>query len=102
MSAEKGSKRRRIEYRPHPDREKAKRGEKIKAEFLDFKIMREDWNIYELEDGTKVRIRVSPSSFVKPLDPKTDKVIYSGDHPMYGMDVGVETVFEYPEEVITP
>ena len=93
---------RRIEYRPHPDSEKAKLGEKVKAEFLDFKIIREDWNIYELEDGTRVRIRVSSRGFVKPLDPKTEEVIYRKEHPIYGVDFRVETSFEYPEKLLRP
>ena len=97
---EKGTKPRRIEYRPHPDAEKAKRGEKVKALFVDFKIIQEDWNIYELEDGTRARIRIRVREFSKALDPETEEIMYRGAKPVYGMEVGVETVIECPEELI--
>lgn len=102
MTSNKGRSPRRVEYRPHPDPEKAKRGEKVKGVFLDFNILKEDWNIYELEDGTRVRIKISPSSFVKPLDLKTGEIIYKKGKPVYGMDIGVEAIVECPEEFVKP
>lgn len=102
MTSNKRTSPRRIEYRPHPDPEKAKRGEKVKAEFVDFKIIKEDWNIYELEDGTRVRIRIHATNFDKALDPETGEVMYREAKPQYGVGLGVETVFEYPEELVKP
>ena len=97
---EEGTKPRRIEYRSHPDAEKAKQGEKIKAPFVDFKIIQEDWNIYELEDGTRVRIKIHVRGFFKALDPETEEIMYREAKPVYGMDAAIETVFECPEELV--
>lgn len=102
MTNNKKVKPRRIAFRPHPDPEKADRGEKIKVMTLDFKIIKEDWNIYELEDGTRVRVKVTATSFDCALDPKTGEVMYKGKTPLYGVGFGVETAFEYSEELVKP
>ncbi|MBI4216396.1 MAG: hypothetical protein HY687_03265 [Chloroflexi bacterium] len=93
---------RRIRYEPHPD--PAKKGEKIKALSLDFKVIEEHWNIYELEDGTRVRARVTVNRFKKALDPRTSEPIYKNNsgEPIYGVDVGIELTFDIPEELLKP
>lgn len=89
---------RRTTYRPHPDPEKARRGEKVMAVFLDFKVINEDWNVYELEDGTKVRVKIHATQFDKAIDAETGGVLYDkAGKPQYGAGLGVETVFEFPE-----
>jgi len=103
MTKKKATKSRRITYRPHPDPAKAKSGEKVKSMSLDFKIIKEDWNTYELEDGTRARVRIHATAFERPLDPKTDGFIYDREgKPHTGMELGVETFFEYPEELLKP
>lgn len=92
---------RRTSYKPHPDPEKARRGEKVMAVFLDFKVIEEGWNVYELEDGTRVRVKIHATQFDRAIDPETDELIYDKEgKPQYGVGLGVETVFEFPEGFI--
>lgn len=94
-------KRRRVRYAPHPDPARRRRGEKVKALALGFKVIEEHWSVYELEDGTRVRIRASIGGFDKPLDPETGEVMFRDDGtPLYGMQVGVEVSYECPEELV--
>lgn len=89
---------RRTSYKSHPDPEKAKRGEKVMVVFLDFKVIHEDWNVYELEDGTKVRIKIHATQFDRAIEKESGQVMYDkGGKPLYGVGLGVETVFEFPE-----
>lgn len=89
---------RRTTYRPHPDPEKAKMGEKVMAVFLDFKVIQEGWNVYELEDGTRVRVRVHATQFDRALDSETGETLCNREgKPQYGAGLGIETVFEFPE-----
>ena len=98
MSSEKP---RIIAYKPHPNPIRARAGERIKAEILDMKMIQEDWNIYELVDGTKVRIKVIPREFYVVRDPSTDEVMYNPEgQPLYGMDVGMEVHFDVPEALV--
>ncbi len=86
---------RRIRLEPHPDPKKRAAGEKIKALALDFKIMQENWNVYELEDGTRVRIRASAVGFTIALEPVTEKPIYDPKgEPLFGVQLNLETKFE--------
>jgi len=98
---EKKEKPRRIRYIPHPDKRKAEQGEKVKALSLDFDIKEEQWNIYELEDGTRIKIRATVSRFERSLDPLTEKPMYNDNgEPLYGLSIGVETSFEYGEKTL--
>ena len=91
----------RIAYRPHPDPRRAQAGEKVKALSLDYKVVKEDWNIYELEDGARMKARLIVTRVDKPLDVATSEVIYAPDGtPSYGAELRVETVFECPEELL--
>ena len=89
---------RRIRLVPHPDPEKAKQGEKVKALSLDFNVVEEHWNIYELEDGSRVRARVCVSGAARSLDRDTEEPLFkdSGE-PIFGIDMSVEVRFEPAE-----
>ena len=89
----------RINYRPHPDPEKAKKGEKVKALIIDFKPISENWNTYELQDGTRVRIRANATQFDRALDPETGDILYIKGKPQYGAAIGVEIIYEFPEGI---
>lgn len=92
---------RRIRYVPHPDAERAKRGEKVKALSIDFKPIEERWNTYELADGTRVRIRTSVVRCERLLDPETEQFSYKADGtPIYGIEFGVEVAFDFSEDVL--
>ncbi len=93
------AKKRRIRLVPHPDPKKA--GEQIKALSLDFKIIEEGQNVYELEDGSIVRIRVCATGFDRALDPKTEKPLRNKDNtPMYGIGLNIHPSVEYSEEAL--
>lgn len=102
MNGETKQKPQRVTYKPHPDPEKAKRGEQVKAVFLDFEVIEEKWNVYELEDGTKVRVRIHATQFDKAIDPVTGEIIRWQRKPQYGVGLGVEVVFECPEGIVEP
>lgn len=99
--ADKGEPRRVIII-PHPDPEKAKLGEKAKGLIVDFETMKEDWSVYQLGDGTRVRIKIHPAQFNKALDPKTGEVMYKDGQPMYGVQAGLEIIFEPAESLLKP
>ena len=46
-------------------------GEIIRAKVLKSRTIKEDWNEYELEDGTRVRIKMEVNLFAAPIDPTT-------------------------------
>ena len=95
------AKKRRIRVKPHPDPKKA--GEQVKALSLDFKIIEEGWGVYELEDGTRVRVRAIVTGFDKALDSETEEVLRNRDDtPMYGIGMSVQTSVECSEEALGP
>lgn len=97
------AKHRRIRVLPHPESEKRKSGEKAKALSLDFKVLEEHWNTYELEDGTRVRVRVSIMRFDRALDFHTERPLYKANgEPQYGVEAGVEISFDYSEDSLRP
>lgn len=85
---------------PHPDADQAKLGKMVKGLIVDFETIKEDWSIYHLVDGTRVRIRCHPTQFNKALDPQTGKVMYRKGQPIYGVQAGIEVVFEPDEALI--
>ena len=48
-----------------------KQGQIIKAKILKTKTAKEHWNEYELDDGTKVRIKMEMNLIAAPLDQAT-------------------------------
>jgi hypothetical protein len=87
---------------PHPDPDKAKLGQMVKGLIVDFETMKEDWSIYQLEDGTRVKIKCHPGQFNKALDPRTGEVMYKNGQPIYGVQAGIEVIFEPAEALIKP
>jgi hypothetical protein len=93
---------RRVIMLPHPDPDKAKRGQMVKGLIVDFETIKEDWSIYQLGDGTRVRIKCHPTQFNKALDPQTGDVMYKNGQPIYGVQAGIEVIFESAEALIKP
>jgi len=54
------------------------RGEDAEGEELDYKVIKEDWNVYELEDGSIIKVKLVASNVVKLRD-KFD----SDGNPLY-------------------
>lgn len=48
-----------------------KPGEIIRAKILKPKTAKEHWNEYELDDGTRVRIKMEVNLIAAPIDPTT-------------------------------
>jgi len=96
-----GEKSRRISRRPHPDPAKAAEGVQVEVEFVDFTPIQEDWSIWELEDGTRIRAKIVLSEVNIPFDLKTREIIRRDDGaPRYGAGVAVNVVFEPSENAI--
>lgn len=47
----------------------------IDALDMNFKVIKEDWNIYDLEDGRQIRARLNVAKISMGIDPKTEKTI---------------------------
>lgn len=94
---------RRIRTVPHPEPQKRDRGEKAKAISLDFKVLEEHWNIYELEDGTRVKVRANIVRFDRTLDLDTEEPLYAANgEPLYGTELGVQISFDSSEDSRRP
>lgn len=52
-------------------------GREIMGEEIEFETEREGWNVYILEDGTKIKVKPVPTSFIR-----LDEYLPNGD-PMY-------------------
>ena len=48
-------------------------GEMCDGEEVEFTATKEDWNVYECEDGTRVKIRFIVGKIVRLLDKRTDQ-----------------------------
>ncbi len=68
-------------------------GKMIEATDMNFKIAKEDWNSYELDDGTMVKLKTSPTRIfrLEITDPVT------GQHEYYVQHITSVAVSE-PEE----
>lgn len=54
----------------------------VEATDMDFKVTKEDWNSYELDDGTIVKLKTSPSKIfrLEITDPITGQHHYYVQH----------------------
>ncbi|MBM4294016.1 MAG: hypothetical protein FJ126_03820 [Deltaproteobacteria bacterium] len=43
-------------------------GREIEVVEVDFKVIKEEWNEYDLADGTRIRLKVVATSFARALD----------------------------------
>lgn len=56
---------------------------KGKVKILDFRTLREDYNEYELEDGTKVKVKVTLTDVRMALDEKGRPKLNPDGNPIY-------------------
>ena len=72
---------------------------KVEAEDLSFKIVKEEPNVYDLEDGTRLKIRLILNKASRGIDPRTNKALFlpSGE-PLYNALWGVNVYVEVPRE----
>lgn len=74
----------------------------IKAKDLKFKTVREDWNIYELEDGTILRAKLVATKISRGLDPETGDIYYveGRGEPIYNIRHTVVVSAEVSTELL--
>lgn len=65
----------------------------IVVEDIDFDTVKEVWNLYKLENGMKVKLRITPT-----IISKTNK-FDSGGMPIYVVDSNIGVKVEFPEHI---
>lgn len=61
---------------------------------LDFRTLREEWNEYETEDGSRVRVKLVVSEIIR-----TDQYDTQADQPIYVVRSGNIVVTKAPDEL---
>jgi hypothetical protein len=86
----------RVTRLPLPD------GRLIDAQDLEFKVIREDFNLYELEDGTILKMRVVAGKISRGIDPETGGILYApnSNEPYYNIRSQTVIMAEVPEKLI--
>ncbi|MEJ2047827.1 MAG: hypothetical protein P8X92_07820 [Dehalococcoidia bacterium] len=73
----------------------------ITAEDLEYKTIREDWNVYELEDGTKLKAKIIAHKISRALDKDGKSILYTDDgEPFYNIRYTVSISAEVPERLM--
>jgi hypothetical protein len=73
----------------------------MQAVDVQFKTVKEEWNIYELEDGSQLRIRFNVAKVSRILDPKTGKTfIQPTGEPAYNINGNPTIATTTPKEVL--
>lgn len=73
----------------------------IEAEDLDFKATKDDWNVYELEDGTRLRVKAVIGKISRGVDPETKKAyILPNGEPLYSVRYTLEVNADIPRETL--
>jgi len=64
-------------------------GRKVLGQEIQFKTEKEDWSIYNLEDGTKVRIKTVIASIIRlnEYDPVNNPIYLVNGTPAIAMDI---------------
>ena len=80
---------------PGPD------GTPTKGQLIDFKIGREDWSIYQLEDGTTLRVKLTVVQIAKALDEETGETLYlPTNEPLYHVRHEVRVIADIPDFLV--
>lgn len=73
----------------------------IEAEDLGYKTIKEDWNIYDLEDGTRLRVKLVTAKISRGIDPATGKaLILPNGEPLYNVRWTIAFAAEVPKETL--
>lgn len=77
-------------------------GEIIRAKVLKFKTVKEDWNEYELDDGTRVRIKMEVNLIAAPIEPTTGSPLMNPQtgEPVINANWTVRFVTQFSEEAL--
>lgn len=75
----------------------------IRAKDLKYETVKEDWNIYRLEDGTTLRVKVVAVKIAVGLDPKTGGILYTPEkEPFYNVKYQTLIVPDVPKKLLMP
>lgn len=81
----------------HPE----KPNEFLKAEDLEYKIVEEGWSTYELEDGSRLKIKTVAGKISRCIDPETGEIYYdSSGEPLYNVRYHVNVIAEVNPELV--
>ena len=73
----------------------------IRGKELKFITKKEDWNIYELEDGTIFKAKLIATKIVRGIDPKTGDIFYLPiGEPLYNIRHTTIVSAEVPEGLL--
>lgn len=70
----------------------------IKGQLIDYKTVREEWNVYQLEDGTTIRVKLTVAQVIKGYDESTSETIYlPSREPLYHVRHEVRVIADVPD-----
>lgn len=72
-------------------------GRTVKGEDLQFTVIKEDWIIYQLEDGARIRAKLTAQKISRAIDPATGSILLVEGEPHYGIRYNVQFVADVPE-----
>jgi len=74
----------------------------IKARYLKFEVVKEDWNEYKLEDGTVLRAKLVAVNVMRGIDPETGDIFYLEDRgePLYNIRHTTVVSVQVPKELL--
>lgn len=63
-------------------------GKALKGQDMKFTPVQEEWSIYALEDGSKLRVRATALKISRAIDPETERMFMTSEgEPYYGVRV---------------
>jgi len=75
----------------------------IRAKDMKFETIKEDWNIYKLEDGTTLRVKIVAVKIARGIDPKTGEILYTPEgEPYYNIKYQTLIVADVPKGLLKP
>lgn len=75
----------------------------VRATDLKFETIKEDWNVYKLEDGATLRVRVVAVKITRGIDPKSGEILYTPEgEPYYNIKYQTLIVADVPKKLLKP
>lgn len=73
----------------------------VYARDLSYKTVKEDWNVYELEDGAVLKVKVAAIKISRGEHPETGEIVPTKDgEPLYNIRYQVIVGAEVPEGLL--
>lgn len=67
---------------------------------IPFKAVKEEWNIYDLEDGTQIKVRFNVAKISRILDPTGKTLIQPNGEISYNINGNPTVVVSTPKDVL--